>query len=457
MSTPRATAEAGAVPAPLWPLALAIAVRLLAWLSVSHTRFASDEDSYFAVATALVGRGEQNLFWPPMTAWVIAAIRWTFRTDAIANVRIIWIAFDVASLLLVRALATRLGRAVFDNDRDRVSRLSLLATVGYALYLPAVSHAQFATSETPALMQTLAVLLLLTTPGAGAVIDAAAGVLTGTLALTRPSLLPLLVLWPLAAWRSAASSESWRRVVLFVLSGAIVVGAWAVRNRYVAGQLTIANNSAYNLFIGNRDLYAEDLDLFNPVATREQIEFRRQQWTGTLVYPSESPAELQRQAIAWITAHPVNFARRAVGRLARVFAPKTDVLELAGGEQQAGAFSPVSLVLLSAANAQWAVVLFGGLIGLVAIVRIAPDFGWLFVATMIGSLLLCTIAIAKPRYSFVFDPILLLGLAALLTAPSQLTAALGARERRLLGVIILFVLWGWTAWLIFAVSSRMAL
>ena len=108
----------------------------------------------------------------------------------------------------------------------------------------------------------------------------------------------------------------------------------------------------------------------------------------------------------WIAAHPLTFARRAVGRLARVFAPKTDVLELAGGEQLAGVFSPTSLVLLSAANAQWAVVLFGGLIGLAAILSIAPELGRLFAGTLGGSLLLCAVAIAKPRYSFVFDPLL---------------------------------------------------
>ncbi len=155
--------------------------------------------------------------------------------------------------------------------------------------------------------------------------------------------------------------------------------------------------------------------------------------------------------------HPVTFARRALGRLARVFAPKTDVLELAGGEQSVGVFSPISLVLLSAANAQWTVVLFGGLIGLAAIARLAPDLGRVFVATIAGSLLLCTVAISKPRYSFVFDPLLIIGLAALLTAPLQLTAAIDARARRLLGVLMAFLLWGWVAWLIFAFSSRMAL
>jgi hypothetical protein len=440
----------------LWPLALAIALRVAAWLTVSPTRFASDEDSYFAVATALLARGDQNIFWPPVTGWLIAAVRWVFQTDTLTTVRLVWIALDLGCLLAVYALALRLGRAIF-TEQIKAARLSVLAMAGYALYLPAISHAQFATSETPALLQTLIVLLLVTTPNARTTTFVFAGAIAGTLALTRPSLLPLLAFWPLAVWLNRRSGASWKHAAAFAAMATLVVGAWVVRNRVVAGQLTIATNSAYNLFIGNRDMYAEDLDLLRPIATREQIEFRRQQWSGELVYPSDPPAELQRQALVWIAAHPLTFARRAVGRLARVFAPKTDVLELAGGEQLAGVFSPTSLVLLSAANAQWAVVLFGGLIGLAAILSIAPELGRLFAGTLGGSLLLCTVAIAKPRYSFVFDPLLILGLSALLTAPSQITAVLDARARRTLGLLFVFLLWGWVAWLIFAFSSRMAL
>ena len=441
----------------IWPLALAAAVRIVAWLSVSPTRFASDEDSYFAVATALLERGEQNVFWPPVTGWLIAGVRWLLQADSIATIRVIWIALDLGCVAAIWTLALRLGRWIFAADPAKASRLAWLAAMGYALYLPAISHAQFATSETPALLQTLAVLLLLTQPTAGTAAFLAAGALTGTLVLTRPSLLPLLACWPLAAWLNRRSGDQWRRATVMAMAGAVVIGAWVVRNGIVDGQLTIATNSAYNLFIGNRDLYAEDLDLFSPRATPAQIEFRRQQWSGQLVYPAEPPAELQRQAVAWIAAHPLTFARRALGRLARVFAPKTDVLELAGGEQTAGIFSSASLVLLSAANAQWVVTLFGGLFGLAAIWRLSPPFGRLFAATIAGSLLLCTVAIAKPRYSFVFDPLFVIGLAALLTSPFEIAAAVDTRARRILAVIVLFLIWGWVAWLVFAFSSRMAL
>ena len=79
------------------------------------------------------------------------------------------------------------------------------------------------------------------------------------------------------------------------------------------------------------------------------------------------------------------------------------------------------------------------------------------VATVVGSLLLCLVAIAKPRYSFVFDPVLMLGAVACLTAPRETLARLQPADRKVLLGIAAFLSWGWVAWLIFSVSSRTAL
>src|SRR4030095_9344823 len=115
---------------------------------------------------------------------------------------------------------------------------------------------------------------------------------------------------------------------------------------------SLSRNAVYNLYIGNQDVYAEDLDLLHPRATPEQIEFRRRFFARRLEDPQGRVVELQNAAVAWIARHPWQFMRRATGRLARVFAPKTDVMELAGGEQAIGVFSPTALALLGAANAQ---------------------------------------------------------------------------------------------------------
>ena len=436
---------------PWWPVALGVAIRLAVWALLPASRFASDEDSYFQVGTALAARGEQDLFWPPLTGWLIAAIA-AIAGPSVAALRFVWVCLDIGCLLCVRTLASRLAPALFAPGLAR--RFSTIATLGYAIYLPAVSFAQFTTSETPALLQLLVVLILLTNADAGLGRSALAGGVTGTLALTRPSLLPLLACLPIAIFFRTARPDRVRNAIVFAIAGTVVVGAVVARNWLAVGDATIARNSAYNLYIGNRDFYAEDLNLFSPRATREQVEFRRQFFSGQETYPAGTPAELQREALAWIAEHPLTFARRALGRLARVFAPRTDVLELAGGERWAGVSSPQAIALLGLANIEWTLILFGGLAGLITLRHRERGTFVLFAATMAGSLL-CLIAIAKPRYSSVIDPLLLLCACTVVVAPRQAMATLTRRDRWWLGGGVAFLIWGWIAWTIFAISSRM--
>ena len=439
----------------VWPMALAAAIRLATWASIPPTRFASDEESYFQVATAVLTEGRQDLFWPPVTGWLIALIRWALQTDSVAWVRLAWIALDLGCVVVVHVLARRVSAVLAPGHDAQAARFSTMATLAYACYLPAIAHAQFATSEIPALLQTLLVLVLLSRPEAGPAAIAGAGLLLGTLALTRPSLLPLLVLLPAAdALRAEPVADGIRRALTVMLVGITVVGAVMYKNWVTAGELTIARNGAYNLYVGNRDVYGEDLNLFSPRATPEQVEYRRRMWRGEPVIPNLTPAEFEQEAFAWIASHPATFARRMAGRLARVFAPKTDVLELVGGERRWGVFSRSSLLLLAAANLQWTFVLFGGMAGLTAIARHDPGLGRLLLATIAGSLLLCLVAIAKPRYSFVFDPVLIMGAVAFFSDPRGMSARLRPVDRWVLAVATAFILWGWAAWLIFAWTSR---
>lgn len=440
---------------PWWPVALAIGVRVLAWALIPAGRFASDEDSYFQVSTALLVQGHQDLFWPPMTGWLIAILRTVLGTDSVGTLRLAWLVMDVGCVLAVRTLAMRVTAAAWPSDVAQRTTLVTAATAGYAIYLPAISHAQFLTSETPALFQLLCLLILVTRTPASPGALAAAGVLGGTLVLTRPSLMPLAVLVPLAV--AFGRWVAWRQAAAVVIIAATIAGAVVLRNWRMAGEATISTNSAYNLYIGNRDMYAEDLNLFAPRATPEQIEFRRQQWSGELVYPTESPAELQRLAIEWIRQHPGEVARRSLGRLARVFVPKTDVLEMVGGERGAGIFSPRALVLLTLANLQWAFVLFGGVIGLAWLFQISTRWALVFASAIAGALALCLIAISKPRYSFVFDPLLLICAVAAVMSPRATLSALGRGERWAIAVTFAFLAWGWIAFAIFSVSSRSAL
>jgi hypothetical protein len=439
----------------IWPIAVAIGVRIGVWWFVSPARLASDEDSYLRVGTALLTSGERDLFWPPVTGWLIALSAWVLQSTDVRWIRLAWIAMDIVCVAAVWMLARRVGAAVCGDDPTRAARFATVATLGYALYLPAVSFAQFATSEVPALMLVLLTLAILTGSNLSSRSCLGAGLLAGVLAVTRPSLLPLVLFWPAAAVMHHRMDLS--RACLFVAAGLVVVAGVILRNYAIGGELTIAQNSSYNLYIGNRELYAEDLDLFHPVATPGQIEFRRQFFADELEYPTQTPAQLQQQAVAWIANHPGTFARRALGRLARVFAPKTDVLELIGGERAAGVLSPRSLALLTVANVQWVLVLFGGLVGLAALRRLRRELGDLLLATLLGSLPLCLIAISKPRYAFPFEPLLLIAAVALWFARDTVISALKRRDRWILAACSAFLVWGWAAWIVFAVTSRVAL
>lgn len=429
-------------------------VRLIVWLLLPAARFASDEEGYFRAGMTLLTTGVQDVFWPPGTGWLIAATAWAFRSVEPPTIRLVWIAMDIACVFAICVLAHRVAVQV-TGDTVKRRQVLTLAGLGYAFYLPAISFAQFTTSETPALLLLLVALMLLSRERGTWLAFVGAGGLLGAMAITRTSLLPLVFCVPAAA--VSRHRAFWVRALAAAVVAAMVIAIPMARNWRTTGELTLAHNSAYNLYIGNRDVYAEDLNLFRPVATAEQIEFRRQFWNDELAYPTQSRAQMQREAIAWMVEHPGLVARRAFGRLARVFAPKTDVLELVGGERQAGVFSIRSITLLAVANAQWLAILVAGLVGLVALWRLQLPTARLFAAALAGALPLCLIAIAKPRYAFPFEPLLLIAAVALSVERERLLSVLQRRDRIALATAIGFLAWGWIAWLIFAFSSRLAL
>ncbi len=425
-------------------MAVAALVRVAAWVLVPGARFASDEQGYVDAGIALAVTGQQDLFWPPLTGWIVAAFKTIAPSTPLSALRLLWIALDLLNVALVAVLAGRIGSA------------ARLAPYAYALYLPAISHAQFVTSEVPALLLVLSALVVVTSRSSTMAADVGAGAILGASILARANLLPLLVLMPAAAYARLQRPAWFKRTAIVALAGSVIVAAAIARNWIAYGEPSLSRNAAYNLYIGNQDIYAEDLDLFRPRATPEQIEFRRQFFAGTLQYPTGTAAELQSRALAWIAGHPGQFLRRATGRLARLFAPKTDVLELAGGEAVVGVFSPAGLGLLGLANVQWTWILFAGLLGLAVLIDRDRPLGMTFLATIAGCVMLCLIAISKPRYSFVFDPLLILTSTLVVSMSAAERLAAWRRHWKILAPSYVFLVWGWIAWTIFAMSSRLA-
>ena len=70
-----------------WPIAVAVAIRLGIWLTVPGSRLESDEGSYYQAGIALLTTGKQDLFWPPLTGWLIAGAAWVLHTVSIPAIR----------------------------------------------------------------------------------------------------------------------------------------------------------------------------------------------------------------------------------------------------------------------------------------------------------------------------------------------------------------------------------
>jgi hypothetical protein len=286
-----------------------------------------------------------------------------------------------------------------------------------------------------------------------------AGLVCGIVVLTRSNLAPLLLTIPCAMLISASGQmlHRLRAAVVFVLVGSAVVGAYITRNYYATGQWMLDRNGPYNLYVGNVDDYQSDLNLFYPWATPEQVKLRHEMLTGTQKPVLLTREQMLHEGIKNIRNHPSLFLRRALGRLARVFAPKTDVLTLFGGEKKVGIFSPLPMALLIITLIQYGFILFLGFAGMLCLRRFSRILPFLFGAIIIGSLLLCLVAVAMPRYSAPFEPILIV-CAFVFILDFRKNLSYIWRERRVLyGIMLAFYIWAWSAWMIFSFSSRLAL
>lgn len=428
---------------PLWPIALGALARVLAASALPAEPLpATDEESYFGAAVELVDTGARDPFWPPVVPWLVALTLALGRGLSLAPARGLWVALDVGCLFAARALAGRVARATSGDDAGLAARIGTAATVAHALWPPSLGYAGVVTSETPALLLALVAVLLAVPEGGAPTLGrlAGAGAAAGALALTRPSLLPLLFLLPLAAPS--------RRALALPAVGLALVGGFALAQGLTQGEPRLSRNAAFDLALANRDDGLEELDLFAPRATEAQIAARRD---GYATPPRGEPAANERAAARWVREHPGAFARRLPGRLARLFVPRTDLVRLAGPGSPR---RPAALALLAGAAAAWGVALAAGLAGLVGLARRAPALGRALAALVAAVLPASLAALSKPRYGYVFEPALVACAAAALCAPARAREALGPRARAGVAAALAFVAWGWVAWAVFTSTAR---
>ena len=451
----------------LWlALGVAAGLRGCAWWWAAAPQ--QDELSYQATARWLVEHGEQRLFWPPVTSWLIAAV-FAVLGPSFAAARVLWIGLDLVNLGLLWQLAGTVSAG--DTPAPAASGTSPvpgLVVLGHAVSLPAISYAVHTTSETPAVALLLAMLLLLRPeqiPAAPAPAPAPrfgtraalAGLCGGALVLTRTSLglvpLALAALLVREGAPAARQRDGWGSAGLLLGLTALLVSGYVLRNRVVTGQAVLAQNTTYNFHRGNGPTYQEDLNLFWPVATPQQIELRVHQRDEAPV--AATPAQLRHEAWAYIQAHPGIFARRALGRLARLTVPRTEQLTLLGGEERIRIEDGRSIALLLLGVLQWAPLLLLGTAGLLALQLHgqAATRAWAnrFLVVVAAGIAPALIAISKPRFGYVFEPLLLIAAAAFV---ANLRTWRPQLRHPVTIALYAFYAWAQVAWLIFAVTSR---
>ncbi len=434
-------------------LGVAAAVRLACWFAASAPT--GDEASYQDAAWQFVTSGKTDVFWPPGTSWLIAVV-FALCGPHYGAARLVWVAIDLVNVGLIHALGRRVQVPAGLGDRGR--RVPMMASLVYSVYVPAATLAVRTTSEIPAALLVLSSALLLV-PGRSRRFGflAASGLASGFLVLFRPSLAPIP--FAMAAWLLAEGGASMgmrlRRVGLFSAFAVPLVAARVATTFLSTGLVSVSTNTAYNLYVGNAPAYQDDLNLFSPAATPSQKAARRGEAgrehdeTGGL-----SSVEMNRQGMGFIWRRPGLFLRRASGRLARVFAPKTSQLDFLGGEAKVPVTDPKAIALLLLGNLEWGAILAAGVGGIFSLAARAKTWSRYLSLPILGSLPLCLVAISKPRYSFPFEPFLILAAAVFVAGAPASLRSLTQRRALVLAPIYIFLAWSWLAWLSFAITSR---
>jgi 4-amino-4-deoxy-L-arabinose transferase-like glycosyltransferase len=380
-----------------WLLTLAIVALVvrLAWagsMAGRHPRF--DELAYVGHAVRLSqaegyvdDAKRKTAFWPVgYPACLAVAYRLT------GSLRVAGVALQIGIGTLTCLLLYFLGKQTFGVPVARVASLLL------AIYPNQVAFSTLQLTEPLfTLLLIGAVTLLLRSVNVGSWAHAAAGLLLGLAALTRPAILLFPLLLPF--WYLTQGQRWWRALgaglVLFC-STLVTVSPWMVRNHQLSGRWTdICIGRGYDFWVGN-----------NPQALggyRHSKDFGAPLWDGA-EYDWDRGYRLGWETICEAPWHAV---MRAFGKITYFFALETDgvLWNLKGFDRAPPLLWTLTLLLL--ANAAYVAMLATGLVGLLSSSWRSPLTN-LFLLLSVYMVIAAVIFFGDPRYHFPLVPFMLL-------------------------------------------------
>lgn len=252
------------------------------------------------------------------------------------------------------------------------------------------------------LLALLASLRAADLPTAGRV--TAAGTALGVAILQRGSLLPLLLLWPLAARRHR------RALALVALVALVPVAGWCLRNASVMGRPVLTSTSGEHFWIGNAPgssggaLLASGQPVIETAPPALAVELAAGDELG-------QQRAFWRAGLAEVQAHPARFALGLLAKAARFWS-----LAPQSGLRYPAAWSVGYLLLAS-------VLLACAALGAWRVARDGDDGARLLLGLSLATLGAVTLAHAllyfELRHRFALDPLLAVLAAGLATPPRR--------------------------------------
>ena len=319
--------------------AVGFAVRLLLLLAAGDLELQSDEANYVYLALGwqrfgFLGDAERFL-WPPAWPFVLRLGLDAFGRDGLFAVRL----FEVFASISIGASAMGIARRISGEKAGRI------AGGMWAFYLPLAAYTHYLWAE-PLFLALLApaiyLLVAAEQENEPRRVDrrlVGAGLLFGGALLVKEAplfLVPLLALGLLLAHRRPRLVEGARRALLFALAVAAVVVPWTVRNAEVYGRFAPVGISLGENAYGGLNSQYTNFDLRAITRRRADVDplesLSRAGFAGTdpatkwerswaSANAAVNSGENLRRGLAWLRAHPGDFLRTRVKKLADLVMP----------------------------------------------------------------------------------------------------------------------------------------